>query len=298
MPAPSFLENSTHLEVQDTALLFEPHKHGPLPDGDESLPRSLFRCWIPSPPLADSVGMFWFYRCDASVRVRERVLPTGTMGLVIDLRDDAPGPSVYGAHSESYAVDPAGEAWSVGVNFKPGGALPFLDLHAGELRNAHVSLDTFWGSQADVLRARLLDAKRPAAMFRVLEQALLAQPDRPLARHPAVAFALGEFQGRAHTPTVRNVTERIGLSPRRFIQLFTKQVGLTPKLFCRVRRFQEVLRLVRTKSPVDWADVALNCGYYDQAHFINDFRAFCGVTPAAYLQVWGEHFHYGARWTR
>jgi AraC-like DNA-binding protein len=298
MPAPFIPAQPRRLEMPDTAFLFEPHSHKPLPNGDESLPRSLFMCCGPSSSLADSVDIFWFYRCDRSVRVRERVLPTGTMGLVIDLRDDAPAPSVYGAYSESYAVDPAGEAWLVGVNFKPGGAYPFLNSPAGDLQNAHVSLDTFWGSDADVLRAQLLEAKNPATMFRILEHALLAQAVRTLVRHPAVAFALREFQARPNAPTVKNVTERIGLTPKRFIQLFTDQVGLTPKLFSRIRRFQDVLCLVRNGSPLKWTDVALNCGYYDQAHFIHDFRAFSGLTPPVYLQAWGEHLDYGARWTR
>src|SRR3984893_9100332 len=100
------------------------------------------------------------------------------------------------------------------------------------------------------------------------------------------------------TQKIAAVADRIGLSARRFIDVFRKEVGLTPKLFCRVRRFQKVLRLVQRGRPVAWADVALDCGYYDQAHFIHDFRAFSGLTPTAYLQVWGEHLHYGARWTR
>ena len=76
------------------------------------------------------------------------------------------------------------------------------------------------------------------------------------------------------------------------LQLFTEEVGLTPKLFCRVRRFQEVLRLVAGPARVEWANVALACGYYDQAHFIHDFRAFCGLSPTAYLARRTEHLNH------
>jgi AraC-like DNA-binding protein len=286
------------LEMPDIAFLFEPPRDNPLPDGDVSIPRSRFICRIPPPSLSGFVDLFWFYRCDASVRVRERVLPTGTMGLVIDLRDDSPGPSVFGAHSETFAVEPAHEALSVGVRFKPGGAFPFLDLSAGELHNTHIPLERLWGSRADALHERLLEAKSSTAMFDILEQAMLEQAIRPLARHPAVAFALGEFQARPHAPTIGDVIRHVGLSPRTFIRHFTEQVGLTPKLFCRIRRFQAALRLVRKGRRRAWPDVALDCGYYDQAHFIRDFRAFSGVTPTAFLRVWGEHLDYGARWTR
>jgi methylphosphotriester-DNA--protein-cysteine methyltransferase len=79
------------------------------------------------------------------------------------------------------------------------------------------------------------------------------------------------------------VTDQIGLSQRRFIQVFRDEVGLTPKLFCRIQRFQEVLRRIGKGQQFEWVDVALDCGYYDQAHFINDFQAFSGLNPTAYL---------------
>jgi len=69
-------------------------------------------------------------------------------------------------------------------------------------------------------------------------------------------------------------------------------VGLTPKLYCRVQRFQQVLRLLDTGRPFDWANVALACGYYDQAHFIRDFRAFSGLSPTTYLRNRGEHLNH------
>jgi AraC-like DNA-binding protein len=286
------------LEIPDTAFLFEPPRDGPFPDREAPIPRSLFTYQIPPPPLSEFVDRFWFYRCDASVRVRERALPAGTMELVIDLRNDGRGPLVYGAHSEPYVVDAADAVSSVGVHFKPGGAFPFLNLPAGELHDTHVALEDLWGSRADALHDRLLEAETPAAKFRVLEQALLAQAVRPPARHPAVAFALEEFRRGARAPTVGDVTDRLGLGARTFIRLFTEEVGLTPKLFCRLRRFQQVLGLARRGRPIGWADIALDCGYYDQAHLIHDFRAFSGFTPTEFLRVWDKHLDYGARWTR
>jgi AraC-like DNA-binding protein len=78
---------------------------------------------------------------------------------------------------------------------------------------------------------------------------------------------------------VAAVTDRIGLSSRRFIELFRRQVGLTPKVFCRVRRFQHVLRTIHREKDIEWAQIALECGYYDQPHFIHDFQSFSGLTP-------------------
>ncbi|WP_420917122.1 helix-turn-helix domain-containing protein [Dictyobacter halimunensis] len=86
------------------------------------------------------------------------------------------------------------------------------------------------------------------------------------------------------------IASEVGLSQRHFIQVFGEAVGLTPKLFCRVQRFQALLRSLEYGRPVHWAEAALNCGYYDQAHCIHDFQAFSGLTPSTYLSSRGQ-FH-------
>jgi AraC-like DNA-binding protein len=107
-------------------------------------------------------------------------------------------------------------------------------------------------------------------------------------RHPVVDFALRELR-RSPTPTVSTVINQIGCSNRHFNQLFRDQVGLTPKLFCRVRRLRQVLYLLAGKGHIDWADLAFTCGYFDQAHLIHDFRSLAGCTPTEYLAQRGFH---------
>src|SRR6185369_1858263 len=143
-----------------------------------------------------------------------------------------------GAHSESFVIDIASRPALIGVHFKPGTAVPFLKMPANELCNTRVSLDALWGGAAPELRERLLEARTWPARFHVLERALLAQLTGPTRRHPAVAFALSAIQAVPHARTIGQLTERIGRSSRRFVEVFSSEVGLTPKLFCRVHRFQ------------------------------------------------------------
>jgi AraC-like DNA-binding protein len=266
----------------------------------------LLRTWVPRPPLSDLVELLWFAEGTPATHAKERLLPTGTMELVINLRDDAMrvyesrntqrvqsfrGSVVCGAHSGFFVIDTANQASVMGVHFKPGGAFPFFKTPADELRDAHVSLETLWGAAAGALRDQLLGAETVERRFYLLEQTLLAQARRPLARHPAVGFALKEFHA-APARAVSAVTGQIGLSARRFIEVFGQEVGLTPKQFCRIRRFQNVLRRVHHRQEVDWVDVALECGYFDQAHFIHDFRGFSGLNPTTYLAQQDEHLNH------
>lgn len=260
--------------------------------------------YIPKPPLAAFVDKIWLYDGYELPHLKERRLPDGSMELVINLHEDTiriydrqnheqfqcfTGSVISGAHTECFVIDTASQTSIIGVHFNPGSAFPFLTLPAGELHNAHISIDMLWGPTANDLRNQLLEAGSTDTKFHILEQFLLTHTAHPLVRHPAITFALKEFQSVPNTRTIAEVTEQIGLSPRRFIQIFREEVGLTPKQFCRVRRFQETLCLINRGEQIEWTDIALTCGYFDQSHFNHDFRVFSGLNPSTYLMYRGEH---------
>jgi AraC-like DNA-binding protein len=256
--------------------------------------------WTPGPPLSHSVEVLWVYEAGGGPHAQERLLPDGTMELVIDLREavstaragptdaDLPGGgALLGAQSQARLIQTSAPTAVIGAHFKPGGAFPFLPPPAGEFHGAVVPFQEVWGRTAQDLRERLLEDRRPVARLRILERFLLDRVVRPFAPHPAVAFALGELQAAVPgAATVAEVTDRTGLSQRRFIELFTGQVGLTPKVYFRLRRFQQALRRLETRTTDDLASLALDCGYYDQAHFNHDFKAFSGLSPTAFLAQW------------
>jgi AraC-like DNA-binding protein len=239
------------------------------------------------------VDKFWLMDGPAPAHRRERLLPMPTAELVIDLRAAAgmAVPVFCGPQSEPFVIDTASQSALMGVHFKPGGAFPFFKAPAGELHNTRLCLDTFWAGRAAELQERLVEAPTPRARFQTLERFLLAEALRPLAQHPAVAFALRAFQD-GQPPSISAVVERTGWSQRRFIEVFRDEVGLTPKLFCRVVRFQQVVQKIHRRRQVDWARVAVDCGYYDQAHLIHDFQAFSGFSPTTYLRVHGGHLNH------
>jgi AraC-like DNA-binding protein len=268
----------------------------------------LYRLYSPPPPLGRFVELLWLYEGFRPAHPKERLLPTGTVEIVFDLRADRiltygrrekmqpfylSGSVVCGAHSEFFVIDTTSQDGVMGVHFRPGGAYPFLKLPAGELHNEHVDLGALWGWQGvRDLREKLLAAAKPEQKLRVLERALLEKLRDGFERHPAVAYALSEFHAAPEGRSIGAVTDRTGFSARRFIDLFEKEVGLTPKLFCRVQRFQKVLHIIQSGCAIDWAEIALSCGYYDQSHFIHDFRAFSGINPSSYVAAHTPHLNH------
>jgi AraC-like DNA-binding protein len=241
-----------------------------------------FHSHIPSKPLSDFVEAMWMAERWAEPHARERLLPTGSMNLVVGLDDDDRTPGLAGIWSRSFLLDTSRPRSFMGVNFSVGGGAAFFDVPAGELHNLAVPLDALWPHRdVSILRERLLAAETAVARFRVLEETLR---ERLCGRwlHTIVRAALDALRA-ANFRDVGAVCERTAMSHRRFIDVFRNQVGLTPKLYCRVRRFQSVLDLLETERTVDWVDLALSGGYFDQAHFIHDFRDFAGVSPSTYL---------------
>lgn len=244
----------------------------------------IYHTYIPSQPLSDFVESFWFHEDYDLPHKKERRLPSGTAELVFNLRHDPHqdfgGAVLCGPFSESFILQTSPQSSLLGVQFKPGGALPFFSLPASEFHNIQVRLSELWRVQAEELRVRLLSAQTVEAKFRLLEQFLFARVTPTARLHGAVSFALDKFQSAPHDCTVSHVVERAGLSQQQFIRLFSKQVGLTPKLFLRLLRFRRVLHIAGEQRQVNWADLALDSGYFDQAHLIHDFRDLSGLTPA------------------
>ncbi|HEY6970020.1 MAG TPA: helix-turn-helix domain-containing protein, partial [Candidatus Angelobacter sp.] len=258
-------------------------------------------------PLSALVKCFWYWEGAPTTHNKERLMPTGEPTIVFNLldgpirmydADDVSRSTSYGhavlsgARASCFVIDTIQQERVFGIQFQPGGVFPFSRVPASETENQTVELEHLWRGAARELRERLLAAPTINGMFLLAEEYLFALRVKPLELHPAVSFARQQFCSLPHKISVASVQDKIGLSQRRFIQLFHEQVGLTPKAFCRVRRFQRILETVHGQREVDWIDVALDCGYYDQAHFIHDFHEFSGLTPTQYLTRATEHLNH------
>jgi AraC-like DNA-binding protein len=252
----------------------------------------------PGPQLAPFIELLWFCHDDvARPHGLERVLPSGRAQLIVNLFEDetraydpnevarcesTSGTILAGVRSRFSIIDTAEQQSVAGICFRPGGTYPFFDVPANEVAGADVPVEFLWNAhRTSILRERLLAAPTAHAKLDVLERTFTDAFVRDQI-HPAVRYALRVFRCGPHATTIASVTNAVGLSPKRFIERFKIEVGVTPKIYCRVRRFQRALRAAHGGVDVDWPEIALSCGYFDQAHFIHDFREFSGITPTRY----------------
>ncbi|WP_250038249.1 helix-turn-helix domain-containing protein [Paractinoplanes maris] len=177
------------------------------------------------------------------------------------------------------------ETRSVGVHFKPWGPALFLPMPAAELCDRPVTVEQVWGRPAVAeLRDRLATAGGPHEMLTLLEQELM----RRLRETPGLGLVRDTSRVIAATGgavTIGDLSVTTGVSSTHLTQRFKELIGVTPKRLARSYRFAATVLTINPAAPIDWAGLAGDAGYFDQAHFGHEFREFTGLTPTRYLEV-------------
>lgn len=263
---------------------------------DSPLGRWTRALYFPDAPLAAHVDLFWFVAGRADYE-RDRRLPNGRTHLLFNLgtppslfaRDGAapartfPTCWIAGQHDTYIETGSHGDTVLVGAQFAAHGAYRLLRIAQHELADEVVELEALLGDRVLGLRERLLAAPTPAACFALLEHwllGLLARGDPLHANVTATAQAIASDPGAFN---LRALSRELGVSREHLIRRFREQIGLTPKAYANVLRFDRALVLARG-GDAHWADIAARCGYADQAHLVRDFRRYAGRAPTSLLR--------------
>ncbi|WP_437931285.1 helix-turn-helix transcriptional regulator [Sorangium sp. So ce291] len=215
-------------------------------------------------------------------------LPDGRTTLVVRVIEGGRqgDVTVAGPRTRALFKDATGVARAVMLQFKPGWSAPLLGVAANALTDRIVPLEDIWGRSGGDLCLELLAARSLPEVLDRLSQAIALRTHQTcepasarLARRAVRLLEGGEVR-------VDSVAERLGVTARHLRRAFTESVGIGPKEFARTVRLQRAVRMAATSK--DWARIAADAGYYDQAHLIADFRELVGLTPGAFLKRAGD----------
>jgi AraC-like DNA-binding protein len=263
---------------------------------------------LPHPTLIPFIHTYW-YSCDpAAIHRHERILPNGRPQIVISLGRDfltnanhpadplqpQPAALFLGIYSHHQLIDTIDLTELIGISFHPGGTIPFFPDTTHTFTNRETSLEEIWGRAALNLRNDLRQSATPTEKFNLLDFALRHRftESRAPRRIPTIDYAFAKLQSSPAATTIAELSRDMGISPRRLSHLFHEHVGVSPKTYSRIQRFQQAVQLMHRGADIHWIELALTCGYYDQSHFANDFRAFSGVSPTYYSTTqrrWANH---------
>jgi AraC-like DNA-binding protein len=237
----------------------------------------------PAGDLAHLIERHWVVQWDLGDRPphRQEVVTHPCVNLVFEPH----GVAVHGVHRRRDVRILAGHGWAVGAKFRPGGFSGFLGRPVHEITDRSVSLPQVFGEAArDLERAAAAEAD-PDAKIALTEAFLRARMPAPDPEVDLVQAVVIDMLAVDPGSTVQAVARRHAVSTRTLQRLFRRHVGVGPKWVLRRYRLQEAAEQLAAGERSDWTRLALDLGYFDHAHFIRDFRAVVGRSPAEYEQM-------------
>jgi AraC-like DNA-binding protein len=252
-----------------------------------------FQIIQPSALLAPYVKHYWMMTITGASQATERIIPTGMMGLMFhrgerlfSLSENQWQPrSFLSGQDTSYTdLSYSGSVDMISVEFRPAGAKAFFKIPLIELNRQTAAIDALGDPQLVELEKRLSDVVDPKTCVFLIENFLykrLYQLEAyNLKRINAVLLSI--YQGQHD---IDRLAETACLGYKQFKRIFADYMGANPKEYLRIVRFQKALHTLQLQPAISLTHLAYDCGYYDQAHCIKEFRQFSGYTPSEYLSI-------------
>lgn len=267
----------------------------------------LFKLHIPSCPLNLFIDSFIYYRDYNPVHSMDRLLPDGNINVIFDLTDypkyiydnqtlqeiQACRNVWFSGMRNNYITIPSGKDSEMFIiNFRRGRAFPFVQMPLNELTDSVVDAELVLTNEIINLREKILAIKNIEQKFSVVEKYLLKFYKSRLQVNPFIDFAVNRIISSPDQSSLQYISANIGYSQKHFIKLFKENVGVAPKAFLKIIRFQKAVAEIESGKRVNWAEIAIESGYYDQAHFIHSFKDFSGFTPNDYLLRKNDQLNY------
>jgi len=255
-----------------------------------------YTTYLPGPALAPYIDSYWTLEgpsdCDAPW---DRILPDGSVEFVFNLGDHfqrthpdntieiQPAALLVGQMCHFAMIRPTGSVRLFGVRFHPHGAYPFLHIPLHEFTDRIVSLNTVLNTLGTELSEMIAGALSIQESICSVEKVLCKRLKQKCATDPAVMRATRMMVRSKGALRMSEYARGSGLSERQLERKFQTQVGLSPKRFSRILRMQELFKVLERDRRLSWSYIASECGYFDQAHFIHEFRDFAGQTPELFF---------------
>lgn len=262
---------------------------------------------IPQGILEPYVKLMWYSNDYSPESSKERVLPQGSSQIIINLgnsifrhfegpdykKERKYDPIILTGISTGYIfLDSFSRISTMGVVLKPGAITALFGIPAGEFRDQIVPVQDICETDTTELKQKLDEAAPPEDKLALLREFLAHCLEPSFQPKPAVIYAAGQLDIKNGMLPIAEILDQTGYSHRWFSKIFKETVGITPKRYSRISRFQHTLRMIRKSSIPDWTSFALSCGYYDQSHFIHDFKHFAGLSPGEYYRNQGDQINH------
>src|SRR5262245_8084215 len=238
--------------------------------------------FAPSADLDCFVLRYWTVAWDVPEQVpyTQATLPYPCVNLVVERGRSG----IFGVNTQRFQVELVGKGWVFGIKFRPGAFYPFYQARVAAITDRAIGLDAVFGPAGTEYERRVLDCASVHEMIDCAEQFLRARLPPPDEHVALINSVVEQIAADRSITRVAEIADRVGVSQRTLQRLFGQYVGVGPKWVIQRYRLLEAADQLANNAHIDLPGLAQALGYFDQAHFINDFRATVGSTPAQYIQ--------------
>lgn len=258
-----------------------------------------YKKFKPSQELQSFVKFYWDLKGEKSnTPVKNTIIPDGTMKLIFHYGDLywhhpenkesflQPRCFLIGQLTKPYVVEPEGVTGSFVVRFHPNGFLPFTSIPIKDMENRPVPLQKLFGDEGVVLEKKILNGVDARDRISIIEEFLLNMLKKEQVIDRIVASAVETISTHNGQLSINDLTQEMNHSRRFLARKFSSNVGLSPKQLSKIIRLQTALKKMLEGNNDNLTDLAYDNEYFDQAHFIKDFKEFTGLTPK---EFYGDH---------
>ncbi len=267
----------------------------------------IFKTKIPDFPLNTLVNSMSYFEGFSALHKVDRFVPDGGIELLLNLTEnsqavyDDTGTSELRSYRKSWVsgirtshinIAAGKDSTMFVVEFVPGLTFPLFPFPMHEIANSVVEADAIFGNSIADLRERILNSETLEMKFDVLEEWLSRKLEEPNRNIKIIRHAASLLSQLPSSYDIGEISYSTGVSNKHLAHIFKQHLGIPPKQFQRIHRFQNVLKEIEATTDPDWLTLAIGNGFYDQAHLINEFKHFCGFTPSEYLKRKGPFLNY------
>ncbi len=245
-----------------------------------------------SPLLTDFVKCFWSLEAPVSpVPERQRIVPDGCMEMIFHYGDPyrqyfnnetyiiQPSAFVFGQLTAALEIAPTGITGIIAARFHPNGFAPFTDIPVSNMENRAVTLNELFGKEGTDLEAAVLLAQSNEVRISIINHFLSGRLNTPETIDRVTQSSMDILLKQKGQLSVDELAEQIKVNRRQLERKFSAVIGMSPKQLSKIIRLQAALKMIEKQEFTSLTSLAYENGYFDQAHFIKDFKEFTGMSP-------------------
>ncbi len=248
--------------------------------------------------LSPHIQCFWISKSPkTSPPSKSLLLPDGNTEIVFNLGDPEKilsgreganwgvigGSRLIAGRKDSLFLEQTGSKYKIGIRFFPGGLAPFLPIPLDGMSNAIIDLGDLLGSDCGEMEERLLQARSAAGVFEILQRKMLSRFDPDYREDRIVDLLIRRIRLSRGDFSLKRTAKQLGVDSKSLRRWFAAKVGFMPKIYSRIVRFQALLKEIGKEEDHSWTSFACQYGFYDQSHFIKEFKSFSGMTPSQFI---------------